>query len=222
MIRSGLYSRVSAIRAVGFAFVVSVVITVGVVTTKPAEAAFPGENGRITFSSNRDGDFEIFTVRPDGTGVKQLTKNKLDDFSSAFSPDGKKIVFMRDVLLSDGIRDREIFVMNADGTGERRLTFSSGDDADPTFSPDGKIAFVSDRDEDSDEIYVMNADGTGVKRLTFNRSGDISPAFSSNGQKIAFVRFENSNTEIFAMNADGSNQTNLTNNEALPPSGLLT
>jgi hypothetical protein len=56
MMRSGLYSRVSAIRAVGIAFAVSALITVAVVGTRPAEAAFPGENGRITFSSNRDGD----------------------------------------------------------------------------------------------------------------------------------------------------------------------
>ncbi len=215
MIRSGLYSRVSAIRAVGFALVVSVVITVGVMTTKPAEATFPGENGRLTFSSNRDGDLEIFTMRPDGTGVKQLTKNKVEDFSAAFSPDGRKIVFVRDILLSDGSEDREIFIMNADGTGERRLTFSSGDDDDPTFAPDGKIVFGSERDEITGEIYVMNADGTGVKRLTFNSRTDFSPIFSPSGKKIAFVGFESNNTEIFAMNADGSNQTNLTNNEAL-------
>ncbi len=56
MMRSGLYSRVSAIRAVGIAFAVSALITVAVVGTRPAEAAFLGENGRITFSSNRDGD----------------------------------------------------------------------------------------------------------------------------------------------------------------------
>jgi Tol biopolymer transport system component len=215
MTRSRLYSRVSAIRAVGLAFVASAVITVAVVGTRPAEAAFPGENGRITFSSNRDGDSEIFTVRPDGTGEKQLTKNGLDDFAPSFSPDGKKIVFERDVLLSDGSRDREIFVMNADSGEIRRLTFSSGFDSEPTFSADGKkIAFNSDRDEVADEIYVMNADGTGVKRLTFNRDPDLSPVFSPNGQKIAFVRFENNNLEIFAMNSDGSKQTNLTNNEA--------
>src|SRR3712207_5504743 len=101
MMRIGLYGRVSAIRAMGLAFIVSAVITVGVVGTGPAEAAFPGENGRITFSSSRDGDSEIFTVRPDGTGEKQLTKNRLDDFAASFSPDGKKIVFARDILLSN-------------------------------------------------------------------------------------------------------------------------
>lgn len=212
--RSGLYSSLSAIRAVGLAFVVSAVITVGVVTTKPAQATFPGENGRMTFSSIRDGDSEILTMRPDGTGVKQLTRNAVDDFSSSFSPDGKKIVFARDVLLSNGSEDREIFIMNADGTGARRLTFSSGDDDEPTFSPDGKITFTSERDQVTGEIYVMNADGTGVKRLTFNSRAEVSPTFSPNGKKVAFVGFEGNNTEIFAMNADGSNETNLTNNEA--------
>ncbi len=138
MMRSGLYSRVLAIRAVGLAFVVSAVITVGVVTTKPAEATFPGENGRITFSSIRDGDSEISTMRPDGTGVKQLTRNAVEDFSSAFSPDGKKIVFARDILLSNGSEDREIYVMNADGTGVKRLTFNSRTDFSPIFSPNGK------------------------------------------------------------------------------------
>jgi hypothetical protein len=206
MMRSRLYSRVSTIRAVGLAFVASAVITVAVVGTRPAEAAFPGENGRITFSSNRDGDSEIFTVRPDGTGEKQLTKNGLDDFAPSFSPDGKKIVFERDVLLSDGSRDRGIFVMNADGSKQTNLTNNEAFDLRPNFSPDGKrIVFDSDRDGDS-EIFVMEANGSNQTSLTNNLVRDTEPVVTPDGRKIAF----NSLLGIHTMNPNGSGAKLLT------------
>jgi hypothetical protein len=55
----------------------------------PAEATFPGGNGRIALASNRtagegvdnpEGDFEIFTMNQDGTGLTQLTQNAAFDF----------------------------------------------------------------------------------------------------------------------------------------------
>src|ERR671913_532983 len=53
----------------------------------------------------------------------------------------------------------DIYVMNADGTEETRLTDNAAEDGWPSWSPDGeKIAFSSDRDEDSHDIYVMNVD----------------------------------------------------------------
>ena len=63
-------------------------------TPREAEATFPGDNGRIAFASNRttgegvvnpEGDFEIFTMNPDGTGLTQLTHN--DDPAGDFTPD---------------------------------------------------------------------------------------------------------------------------------------
>jgi hypothetical protein len=123
MKRSVLNSRVAAVRAVVLAIVASVVVIVGVVGTKPAEAAFAGKNGRIAYMSNRDGDFEIFTMRPDGSGVKQLTRNRADDGIQRWSPDGKKLVFV-----SDRGEDIEIFVMNADGSGIENLTRSPATD----------------------------------------------------------------------------------------------
>src|SRR5688572_24128844 len=80
---------------------------------EPAGAAFPGENGKIVFVSNRlsadspEGDEEIYTMDPDGNDVTRLTTNAARDFAPAFSPDGSKIAFVSD---RDG--NREIFVMD--------------------------------------------------------------------------------------------------------------
>jgi len=77
----------------------------------------------------------------------------------------------------------------------------------------GKIAFVSDRDGNS-EIYSMDADGGGQTRLTEDGGEDFSPAWSPDGQRLAFVSTRDGNSEIYVMNADGSGQTRLTNSTA--------
>ena len=102
--------------------------------------------------------------------------------------------------------------MNADGSGLARLTTSQGDDENPAWSPDGaRIAFWSDRDDDSD-IYVMNADGTGAAALTVNDDDDELPSWSPDGSRIAFTsdRDRQGDNEIFVMNADGSGVVQLT------------
>jgi Tol biopolymer transport system component len=79
---------------------------------------------RIAFSSRRDGDLELFVVNPDGTGVKQITRNAAggvpdaDDEGPVWSPDGRLIAFTstRD-RKRDPLGDREIYVMSA---GKRR------------------------------------------------------------------------------------------------------
>ena len=56
------YFRVLAILA-ALAVVASSLIS----AAKPAEAAFPGQNGKIFFESHQDGPFEIYSVHPDGS-----------------------------------------------------------------------------------------------------------------------------------------------------------
>ena len=75
------------------------------------------EDGKIAFSSDRDGDVEIFVMNADGGKVRQLTDNDERDQSPSWSPDGDRIAFA-----SDRYGDNEIFVMNADGTN----TYSTG------------------------------------------------------------------------------------------------
>jgi Tol biopolymer transport system component len=188
-------------------------------STQAHASAFPGKNGRIVFISERTngtgvdnpgGDREVFTMNPDGTGLKQLTHNTVEDGVPSYSPDGKKIVFRRQVSASN----TEIFVMNAVGTGQKNLTNKPADDDNPSFSPSGKkILFDSDRNSNQD-IYVMNADGSGQKRLTTDPDSDFDATFSPRGNKIAFERIQSGSPVIFAMNVDGTQQTPLTANGA--------
>lgn len=187
--------------------VLAALVLTALAASSSGNAAFPGANGKIAFSSDRDGDYEVYVMNADGTGVTQLTNNSATDFDPAWSPDGTKIAFSSS---RDGNSGRQIYVMNADGTGQTRLTNTF--DTNPAWSPDGtKIVFTSYRDgQPNAEIYAMNADGSGQTRLTNNGLLDFDPAWSPDGAKIAFGRGVFGGTSvIYVMNADGSGQAQL-------------
>jgi Tol biopolymer transport system component len=191
------------------------------VGTKPAEAAFPGTNGKIAFSVNRDGDPEIFAMNPDGTGLEQLTDNSKTDWYPAWSADGSWMAYT-----SYPEFEAEIYMRSCCGGGfvqTLRLTKNTASDIEPTFNPDRtKIAFVSNRDGGGNyEIYVMdtadtdgNENGDNQTNLTNNPAIDSQPAWSPDGTKIAFARSIDNNADIYVMNADGSEQKRLTKEAA--------
>src|SRR5437660_10328152 len=87
--------------------------------------------GQIAFSTDRDGNPEIYVMNADGAGVRNLTNNPTCDFELAWSPDGTKIAFSSD---RDG--DAEIYVMHADGTSLVNLRHSPDRDVRPKWSTD--------------------------------------------------------------------------------------
>src|SRR5206468_9837372 len=111
--------------ALGCAFVV-ILVLVAAVTAGAAPHRHGPRNGSIAFSSDRDGDNEIYAMRPDGTHVRQLTHNSANDYAPAYSPDGRSIAF---VSSRDG--DFEIFSMRRDGSRQRQLTHNDVYDDDP-------------------------------------------------------------------------------------------
>jgi len=194
--------------------VIAVALTAGLlllalVGTKPARAAFPGQNGKIAFSVDDwgYGSGFIYTMNPDGSNQTQLTSGSGGDSEPAYAPDGSKIVF---TSARDG--NAEIYVMNSDGSGQTRLTNDPASDSQPAFSSDGsKVAFTSERDGNA-EIYVLNADSSGTPtRLTNDGAADVDPAFSPDGSKIAFTSERDGNKEVYAMDADGADPIRLTN-----------
>ena len=119
---------------------------------------------KIAFSSNRNGNYEIYVMNPNGTNAIRLTNNTaIDDFPD-ISPDGSKITFQ-----SNRNGTSEIYVMNSDGSSQTRLTFS-GSNTNPSFSPDGtKIVFISTR-TGGRGVWVINADGTNETQTRYLRS----------------------------------------------------
>lgn len=161
---------------------------------------------KIAFSSDRDGNYEIYTMDSDGGAQTRLTENTADDLAPAWSPDGKRIAFVSN---RDG--NNEIYAMSADGTAQTRLTNNSADDLAPTWSPDGtKIVFVSQRDGNN-EIYSMNPDGSGLLNLTNDPADDVAPAFSPAGTMIAFSSNRaDGKFQLYRINSNGSNLVRLT------------
>lgn len=168
-----------------------------------------GGGSRIAFISNREGNYEIYTMYSDGTDLQRLTRNTAYDGRPDWSPDGGQIAFSSD---RDG--RSEIYIMNSDGSSQRRLTNNSSYDEFPAWSPDGSmIAFNSDRDGDQ-EIFLMNTDGSNQRQLTFNTSYDYWPSWSPDGTKILYASGSGMRRDIYVMDADGSNPRQLTTDPA--------
>ncbi len=186
---------------------------------KTVHAAFPGENGKIAFDTNRDGNWEIYSMNADGTAKTNLTNSPPDanlggasgfDRYPDWSPDGKRIAFQS---YRDG--DYEIYVMNADGTAQTNLTNATTWDMNPAWSPDGtKIAFRSDLGSSNWDVWVMSVDGTIKTKLT-NEAYVMDLAWSPDGTKITYTSYQgNGNYEIYVVNADGTGMTRLTDDPA--------
>jgi len=160
---------------------------------------------------------DIWTMNMDGSNQKNLTSFDGDDTAAVWSPDGKKIAFVRTAVKSksDNVRvmdSPEIFVMNADGTALKNLSQNSAWDMEPAWSPDGKrIAFVSSRDSGHYSIYAMDADGSNVKRLTQqNYKRDIRPRWSPDGKYIAYLAMRYREAELHVTSSNGTSDVALT------------
>src|SRR5256884_631846 len=197
-----LMSRLIPLLAFGFAFAGcrDVVPPLAPTMSRPRFSQVPGPlEGKITFQSNRNGNFDIFVMNADGSNVTQLTSNPFDEYLPLFSPDGSRIVFARCGFIC------QVVVINADGSGERVVT----DDGFPgAWSPDGnRIALGGAAGTGIEGIYVVNVDGSGLVRVL---DPDFITVWSPDAGHIAFESNRAGDEQIFVMNVDGSDVRQLT------------
>jgi TolB protein len=169
------------------------------------------DGSRIVFERQyEDKPYEVFSVRPDGSGLTQIDpgcptgeeKNFCEEDGPAWSPDGRRIAFvngfggLKFISGEEWIEVSAISLMNADGSAVRQLTQlerpTSSEDHEPVWSPSGKqIAFVrlnsTAKPRNRQAIFVMNADGSGVRRVTpWSLNAGDHPDWSPDGRRILF------------------------------------
>jgi Tol biopolymer transport system component len=167
-------------------------------------------NGKLVFTSMRDGDLDIYTMEADGKHLRRLTNELGYDGGPFWSPDGKQIVYRAyhpqtekekadysSLLRQNLIRPTtlEIWVMNADGSNKRQVTRNGKANFAPYFFPDNKrIIFASNMDDPKGrnfDLYKISVDGSGLERITFNETFDGFPMFSPDGRKLVFASNRN-------------------------------
>jgi TolB protein len=194
---------------------VDVVFAVACAAPPPPPPPPPPFTGDIAFSSDRDGDFAIYTMNADGSNVVRYTDPAVRSAGPAWSPDGTRLAFISNDPVCPQFFD--ILVLNGDGNPAVRLTSCEGMNRFAAWSPDGrKLVFASDRASSTylDDIYVMNADGSGVTRLTYGPGQNWLPAWSPDGARIVFASDRDAVYpglyDLYTMNPDGTGVVRLT------------
>lgn len=172
----------------------------------------------IVFSSDRNGNYELYYMSIDGSNVTQVTSSEYLDYYPRFSPDDSKLVFSS----TRDSENQEIYLMNSDGTDVLRLTKNEVRDYDPCISPDGLKVFytsVAAKEENQtgpqkSSIYSMDIDGSNqviVKDDPNGNYSDYDPNISADGLKLLFSSSRTYDDEIYIMDIEGSSPINLTN-----------
>ncbi|HEY6348253.1 MAG TPA: hypothetical protein VI636_02475 [Candidatus Angelobacter sp.] len=174
--------------------------------------------------------YQIYTAKPDGSDLRQISHAPGYNAESTITRDGKKIVFT-----STRNGDIDIYTMNADGSHVRQLTHELGYDGGPFWSYDGKkIVYRAEHPKTPQEIadykdllsrglirpgnleiWVMDADGSHKRQVTHNGAANFAPFFLPDGKRIIFASNmadpkNGRDFDLYIINEDGSGLERIT------------
>ena len=140
---------------------------------------------RITFVSNRDGDYNWYAMRADGSGTPEPLFAQSQGMSltrSAWSPDGRYLAYGRGSL-----RGSDIWLHEPGGAAEPHpLIMTAAIESAPAFSPDGRLIAYQSDESGAVEIYVRPFPETETRRDLISRSGGQRPVWSTDGSEVFY------------------------------------
>lgn len=196
------------------AFAIGIFATVALLSSAPAQAAFPGVPGPIAYSHTRvdegEGSGGLLAHGPRRKDAPRQLTQEAGDGSPSYSANGQFVVFSGNRDPGE-VRGAHVYVMKSDGSGVRQLTSGSFYDSNPSFSPDGKLV-VFDRGGlggGATHIFGISIDGSGLRQIGDDAGSDWDPTFTPSGRAIVFVsnRMSSGRTDrsnILSMRPDGS------------------
>lgn len=170
----------------------------------------------IAFTSQQNGNYDIYALELAGGAVTRLTDHPAVDAHPSWSPDSAFLSF-------DSTREgnRDGFVVAFDGCGEENVTANPANDGPLSWHRDGRqVLFNSDRGGE-DQVYRSTLIGTdhgffmfGAHRLTAGPGRNQAPSFHPQGEAVLFESRRDGNREQYVMNPDGTAPRNLTRHPA--------
>jgi Tol biopolymer transport system component len=187
-------------------------VCVLLLTAMPAHATYPGKNGRITFISNLSGTYQLYTINPDGSDMRQITNLPPTEntiWTPDYSPDGQQIVFSHDMTGA-----LELYTINADGSGLTQVTHDGNGHLFARWSPDGQrfVLMSGSPEKATTVITTMKTNGSDEVSLTDDIPFEsYQPEYTPDGKQIVFASQAGGLVSaVWIMNADGSNKRRLT------------
>jgi Tol biopolymer transport system component len=202
--------------AIGIMIVVALAL-VGKATPTP-----PGRNGLIVYAQEFGPDhFQLFTIQPDGSGRRQITRGAASSLQADWAPNGRSLVYEIDRSKpGEPCCSSAVVAVMSSGGGKPRILTPKGFQGNPSFSPDGKwIVYVRDPGPNDNGLWLIRADGRGLHRLTrnpFMKNGecgcDEDPNFSPDGKFVSFVRIKKDQEQqaLFVVRRNGTGLRQLT------------
>ncbi|HEU4584989.1 MAG TPA: hypothetical protein VFR95_04520 [Gemmatimonadaceae bacterium] len=163
----------------------------------------------LVFTSDRNGNEDLYSVAIDGTDLRRLTSDPYQDLVPRFSPDGQQIVFHRTKNVSGLFERASLHIVNADGTGERLLLDTLYQDFDPAWARGGtEIVFSCNRFGRYWDLCGVAPDGTGLHRIFYVFEAQHAWA-SPDGMYVAFEGMDGGQA-VWVMDVDGTEGVDLT------------
>jgi len=187
----------------------------------------------LIFFSNREGNYDIWSMETDGRHVSRLTSNEHMDFFPTWSPKGDRIAF-----ISDRSGEIAVWTMEKDGTRQEQATAGGFGDLSPAWSPDGtKLAFIRRvRTPDSTDeyklrtalesaldrfldlpgrthishIWIKDLTTNQIRQLTTDEAEDGRPVWSPDGRSILFTSRRNDNRDLYLIDVASGTLRRLT------------